>query len=197
MKEKRYALFGVAGPLLAYLFIVVSIGLSPWFRWEQNALSDLGHATRSSVAPVYNFGLLLGGLLLAIYAVTAFRSHARWTSYSLVLSAFSLQLVAVFDEVYGFLHTRVSLLFFVLLASTTLLYAIEKRSYIAVVALIVGATSWILYWTRIYTAGVAVPEAISSAAAASWVISSALKIYLCEKASSDLERLLDRGLHCN
>ena len=183
MKEKRYALFGVAGPLLAYLFIVVSIGLSPWFRWEQNALSDLGHATRSSVAPVYNFGLLLGGLLLAIYAVTAFRSHARWTSYSLVFSAFSLQLVAVFDEVYGFLHFAVSVLFFVSLAPTSILYFVERKSHLALISFAIGLASWVLYWMKVYSAGVAVPETISSVAATAWIIHSALKIYMDKQNS--------------
>jgi len=183
MKGRRCALFGVAGPLLAYVFIAISIGLSPWFRWERNALSDLGHAVRSSVAPLYNFGLLLGGLLLAIYAVTTFRSHARWTSYSLVLSAFSLQLVAVFDEVYGFFHFAVSVLFFASLAPASILYFVEKKSRLALTSLAIGLASWILYWMKVYRAGVAVPETISSVAATAWVVYSALKIYI-EKQNS-------------
>ncbi|MCK4483018.1 hypothetical protein KAU55_07295, partial [Candidatus Bathyarchaeota archaeon] len=61
MNEKTYALFGVIGSLLAYFSIGVSIALSPWFSWETNALSDLGHAVNSGVAPIFNFGLLLSG----------------------------------------------------------------------------------------------------------------------------------------
>lgn len=178
MNEKIYALFGVVGPILAYVSIAVSIALSPWFSWERNALSDLGHAVESEVAPIYNFGLLLTGFLLVIYAVTAFKRHARWTSYSLAISAFSLQLVAVFDEVYGFLHLVVSLIFFASLVPATILYALERKSYLTVIAFIIGLVSWIFYWAEIYSGGVAVPEIISSVAVASWIISSAHKVYI-------------------
>jgi len=111
MNEKIYALFGVIGPLLAYVSIGVSIALSPWFSWEMNALSDLGHAVESGVAPIFNFGLLLTGFFLTIYAVKVLKVHAKWTGYSLVISAFTLQLVAVFDEVYGLPFSRVNIVF--------------------------------------------------------------------------------------
>ena len=66
MEERVYALFGVVGPLVAYISMGVSIVLSPWFSWESNALSDLGHAFRSEVASIFNFGLLLAGFLMMI-----------------------------------------------------------------------------------------------------------------------------------
>jgi len=177
MNEKICALFGVVGPLVAYASIGVSIALSPWFSWERNALSDLGHAVKSEVAPVYNFGLLLTGFLLVVYAVTVLNGYARWTSYSLVTSAFMLQLVAAFDETYGLLHSVVSVLFFVSLGSTSIMYAVERKSSLAGVAFVIGLFSWVFYWARIYSAGVAVPETISSFAVLPWVVSSALKIY--------------------
>lgn len=58
MHDRVYALFGVIGPLLAYVFIGVSIMLSPWFTWESSALSDLGHSVNSEVASIFNIGLL-------------------------------------------------------------------------------------------------------------------------------------------
>lgn len=178
MNEKTYALFGVIGSLLAYFSIGVSIALSPWFSWETNALSDLGHAVNSGVAPIFNFGLLLSGFFITIYAVKVLKGYARWTCYSLVTSAFALQLVAVFDEVYGLLHLVVSVLFFISLGVTSLLYAAERKSYSAVVAFTIGLISWIFYWTEIYSTGVAVPETISSIAALAWIIPSALRIYM-------------------
>jgi len=177
MNEKIYALSGVIGPLLAFVSIEVSIALSPWFSWERSALSDLGHAVESGVAPIFNFGLLLTGLFLTIYAVKVLKVYARWTGYSLVISAFTLQSIAVFDEVYGLLHLVVSILFFVSLGVTSLLYAVEGKSYLAVAAFAVGLISWIFYWAEIYSAGVAVPETISSAAVLFWIIPSALRIY--------------------
>lgn len=178
MNEKNCALFGVIGPLIAFVSIGVSIALSPWFSWETDALSDLGHAVESGVAPIFNFGLLLTGFFLTIYAVKVLKVHARWTGYSLVISAFTLQLVAVFDEVYVLLHLVVSILFFVSLCVTSLFYAVERKSYSAVAALAIGLVSWIFYWAEIYSAGVAVPETMSSVAVLFWIIPSALRIYM-------------------
>lgn len=178
MNEKICALFGVVGPLAAYVSIEVSIALSPWFSWERNALSDLGHAVKSGVAPIYNFGLLVTGFLVMIYAVTVLRGYARWTSYSLAMSAFVLQLVAAFDETYGLLHSVVSFLFFVSLGSTSIMYAAERKSPLAAIAFVVGLFSWVFYWAGIYSAGVAVPEIISSVVVLPWIVSSALKLYI-------------------
>ena len=176
MNEKICALFGVIGPLLAFVSIGFSIALSPWFSWERDALSDLGHAVKSGVAPIFNFGLFLTGFFLTIYAVKVLKGHARWTGYSLAISAFTLQLVAVFDEVYG-LHLVVSILFFVSLGVTSLFYAVERKSYSALAAFSIGLISWIFYWAEFYSTGVAVPETISSVAVLFWIIPSALKIY--------------------
>lgn len=177
MNERKYALFGVAGPLIAYFFIAVSIVLSSWFSWSNNALSDLGHAVRSNVAPLFNFGLLLAGFCILIYSITAFRKHAKYASYCLLISALLLQLIATFDEVYGSLHSYVSALFFVSLGFASLVYTVERKSSVALTAFMIGLGSWILYSTGIYSAGIAVPETISSLAAISWVMLSAFRIF--------------------
>jgi len=183
LREQNYALFGLVAPLTAIIFIVVSIVLSPWFSWWSNALSDLGRsaatdvAPKSEVAPLFNFGLLLSGFLTILYAITSFRNHAKYTSYFLVLVGLALQLVATFDEVYGSLHFQVSVLFFVALGFASISYVIEKRSVLAVAALIIGLCSWILYGMEIYSVGIAVPETISSMASVTWVMLSALRIH--------------------
>ena len=58
MNERVYALFGVFGPLLVYVSITVSLVLSPWFSWETNALSDLGHSVTSDVRMDIQFGIV-------------------------------------------------------------------------------------------------------------------------------------------
>jgi hypothetical membrane protein len=178
MNDKYWSLFGVAGPLAAYVFIGVSIASAPWFSWWNNALSDLGYALRHESAPYFNFGLLLAGLLIVIYVITVFRKYAKYTSLFLLFTAFSLQLVAVFDEVYGQLHGTVSVIFFVFLILSCLVYAVEKRSILGALSFIIGLGTWVFYWGKIYQAGVAVPEIISATAAMSWVILSAVKIFL-------------------
>ena len=177
MQKENYALTGVLGPITAIIFITAAIALSPWFSWGDNALSDLGNSVGSDAASVFNFGLLLAGFLTIIYATTSFKKHARITSYVLTLSGFSLQLVGAFDEVYGMLHTQISVLFFVAISLASISYMIEKRSLLAGLALIVGLASWIFYGLEIFSAGIAVPETISSMATATWVALSALRIY--------------------
>ncbi len=177
MNEKASILLGMIAPLVGFMSVLLSILLSPWFRWERNALSDLGHSMNSSVAPIFNGGLLLTGFVLLLYSVCALSKHAKWTGYFLAVCALSLQLVAAFDEVYGRLHFLVSVFFFVSLIPASLSYALEKRSLLAAVGLAVAAGSWLLYWTRAFSTGVAVPEALSTLAVTTWVFSSAVKAY--------------------
>jgi hypothetical membrane protein len=182
MEKRFYALFGVVGPLVAYISIGVSIVLSPWFSWESNALSDLGHAVKSEVASIFNFGLLLSGFLLMVYAVTAFRKHAKYTSICLLISAFMIQLLATFDEVYGFLHYAVSVPHFMMLSITSIVYAIEKKSSLAMITLIIALGLWVLYGLKIFNFGVAVPETISKIVLL-WIMYSAIKIYFTKRTT--------------
>jgi hypothetical membrane protein len=177
MNEQKYALFGLLGPLTAILFVLIAIMFSPWFSWWNNALSDLGHSIQSEAAPWFNFGLLLSGFFTVYYSFTSFRNHARYTNYFLASAGFSLQLIATFDEVYGSLHFLVSVLFFAALGFASATYVAEKKSFVALVALVVGLASWILYGTKIIDSGIAVPEAVSAIAVFTWMILSALKIY--------------------
>lgn len=177
MNERKHALFGLLGPLTAILFVLISIIFSSQFSWWSNALSDLGHSDNSEVAPLFNFGLLLSGFFIIIYSITTFRNHAKYTSYLLTLAGLSLQLVATFDEIYNPLHFQVSVLLFVTLGLASIIYTIEKRSVVAFAALIIGFGSWILYGMGIYSAGIAVPETISSVATFAWTMLPALRIY--------------------
>jgi hypothetical membrane protein len=177
MNARNPALLGILAPLLAYSFIAVAIFLSPWFRWQSNALSDLGHATRSSVASIFNFGLLLTGLLISLYAFLSLRTHAKWTGVSLAFTGFSLQTIGAFDEVYVFLHYVVSVVFFVSIGVTSIVYAAEKKSYLGLVGFAVVVLSWGLFFIRVYDAGVAVPEIISTLGVLPWVAMTAIRTY--------------------
>ena len=177
-KEKNYTLLGIIGPFVTYFSIWISITFSPWFSWQRNALSDLGHSVKSGVAPIFNLGLLFTGLFVIIYAVTVFEKHAKYTSICLVASAIILQLVATFDEVYGSLHGVVAVLFFMSIWITAIVNAIEKKSLLALMAFIVGLSSFILFEMKVYSAGNAVPEIISFGAVATLLQLSAIKIYL-------------------
>ena len=182
MNNRNSALLGILVPVLAYSFIALAIFLSPWFRWQSNALSDLGHAARSSVAPIFNFGLLLTGLLTSLYALLSLKTYAKWTAISLAFTGFSLQTIGAFDEVYGFLHYIVSVIFFVSKGVTSIVYAAEKRSYLGLIGFAVVALSWGLYFIGFYNAGVAVPEMISTLGILPWVAMTALRAYRLGKS---------------
>jgi hypothetical membrane protein len=181
MEERVYALFGVFGPILVYISIGVSLVLSPWFSWESNALSDLGDAVNSDAAAIFNLGLLLAGFLLMIYALTVFKKHAKYSSFCLLVSTFLVQLLAVFNEVYGSLHYAVAVPHFVMLSLTSIVYTVEKRSAVALITFIIVMFSWLLYGLNIFDIGVAVPETVSKLVVA-WIMYSAIKIYISKPA---------------
>lgn len=171
-----FTILGIAGPLIAYTCIGLSIHLSSSFNWQVNALSDLGHAQNSNVAPIFNLGLLLSGFLVALYSAKSLINYAKCTGISILLSALLLQAVATFDEIYGNIHFVVSVLFFISAGTSCLMYSVERRSLLAALAFLIGLLSWILWWMGTYKAGVAVPEMVSSLAVTSCIIHSAIKI---------------------
>ena len=97
-----------------------------------------------------------------------------------MFSAFILQSIATFDEIYGFLHFAVSVLFFASIGIASIVYAVERRSFLAVIAFVVGLSSWVVFRMATYGAGVAIPETISSLAVVSWIMHSAIRIYSAE-----------------
>ena len=185
MEERAYALFGVFGPLLVYLSIAASLVLSPWFSWETNALSDLGHAVTSDAAAIFNLGLLLAGFFLMIYAATAFKKHAKYSSFCLLVSAFLIQLLAAFNETYGSIHYAVAVPHFVMLSLTSIVYTVEKRSAFALATFLIVMFSWLIYALNIFNIGIAVPETVSKLVVA-WIMYSAIKIYFGKESTSTL-----------
>ena len=98
------------------------------------------------------------------------------TFYGLMFTGFALQLVGAFNETFSRLHWYVSILFFLALLVTTVLYAFEKKSILALIG--IGAVvPWVLYAYGIIQVGIAVPEIISAIAVTPWVVHSALKAY--------------------
>ena len=176
MDSRFYALFGIFGPLVVYLSIIVSLFLSPWFNWEINALSDLGHAVNSEVASIFNFGLLIAGFLLMIYSVTIFRKNAKYSSYCLLISTFFIQLLATFNEIYGNLHNFVAIPHFILLSLTSIVYTFENKSRLAMITFLLVMLSWLIYVLRIFNIGIAFPETMSKLVIL-WIMYSAFCIY--------------------
>jgi hypothetical membrane protein len=158
----------IASIAIPLICIAISISLSPWFNIINNALSDLGYATESSVAPIFNFGLSLGGSLIIITATIIIARMSKAMAVSMMLTGYGLILVAVFDEVYnrfGRLHFWISTIFFVFMSLSMIIYSIITRNNIkrvsAVILLIIGFISWILHLYYNIPPGAAIPELIS------------------------------------
>ncbi|USS40920.1 DUF998 domain-containing protein [Thermococcus aggregans] len=155
---RSLAYLSIAVPLIS---IAIAILLSDWFSITNNALSDLGHATKSPVAPIFNFGLSLGGALIVyLSALCMYRANKAFSVVGFLVG-FTLILVAVFDEVYGRLHFAVSVAFFLSLAVFLIAYGICFKSYLPLPALGIAVVVWVLHFTYDVPKGAAIPELIS------------------------------------
>ena len=165
----------------------VAIGLSPWFNVLDNALSDLGHATRSSVAPIFNLGLSLGGFLMGIHAAGYGERHSRVLAWEVIFTGFSMLLIGVFDEVYDrFLHLHfwVSAIFFSSLAVFLVTYTVLKRTPLPTISLVIEVTTWLLHLSWRMPRGAAVPELVSIAATLPFYLA-----YVAEIAKLPVEKV--------
>jgi len=57
---------GISGSVLSLTLVLVATVLSPWFSWENNALSELGVG---EVSLLFNGAMLIGGLLIFFFAL--------------------------------------------------------------------------------------------------------------------------------
>lgn len=108
---------GILAPIVAWVFITISILINPWFRWADNALSDLGTVGRPYNF-VYNSGLIIAGALFLVFLSGLSRQMTRKPSRIGIifwyLCGISLILVGVFPDGDPFdIHVPVSLSFFV------------------------------------------------------------------------------------
>ncbi len=119
----KYTKIGFFAPLIALSTIAIAILLSPGFDWFGNALSDLGHYTRTDLGPykligaiVFNGGLIITGILMLLYTIW----FLKWTKdiptkigvIPLVISLAFLIGIGIFSENFGELHYWVSVGFF-------------------------------------------------------------------------------------
>ncbi len=182
--SKYVGLLGIIGPIIAISLILISIALSPWFSWWDNALSDLGV---SSVAILFNAGLIICGVFCTIFSIGFLIStdKKKWLrrigSVILCLATIALIGIGVFSEDFGVLHFYFSVVFFVLLLIASLLLGASmmmdpELKMVGIIALSVGAFG-IISWLLPRGHGVAIPEALSSFPAYIWFAILGVKMY--------------------
>lgn len=121
---KIAGLCGVTGPIISLLFVAVAIAYTSEFNWFTWALSDLGV---HQAALIFNFGLIVGGILETMFAIGLMQILRKQFlgsvgAFTLVLSTISLCAVGVFPESAGRIHLYVSISFFCVTSNFTPYY---------------------------------------------------------------------------
>lgn len=172
---RRTRTLGAAATLLALGGIAIAVTLDPAFSWTGNALSDLGVRDRS--APVFNYGLILGGVLGGGYAVGLGRTATSRLG-TLRATVFALAMVAmagvgVFDLTEA-LHGPSAIGFYALVTGVFAIDGLARRGtttgriVLAFVPIHVGiwATFGAGWWPM---TGLALPELPGTLMLAAWV----------------------------
>ncbi|MEM0140375.1 MAG: DUF998 domain-containing protein [Ferroplasma sp.] len=151
---------GISAIVLIWIIIFLSAYLNPWFGITHNALSDLGGGNsilNNHPAPaypyIYNAGLMITGVLIAIFAISAISFSSNKiinAGYSFfIISALFLALIGIYHEG-TYPHDFVSIWFFILSSISYFVIAfgiVLKIKKIGAAMIIVNLLSWILYAT--------------------------------------------------
>lgn len=124
---RKFLIFGVIGPIVSLALIFVDIGLSPWYSWYSNALSDLGVHPYSYL---FNGGLILEAVMNLIFVIALYRIGAakKHVAVLLAISGISLGLVGVFNETHHLEHLLFALIYFILFPLSIILFASSKTA---------------------------------------------------------------------
>lgn len=148
MKLKPSTIFKIAGlcgiliPVVAGVFISISIHYSPWFNFTENWLSDLAGnagetpiwAARGFSSAIFNLGLVLSGFVgflcvLIVRKIGILDTRlGKIGSLLLLIDMLSLAAIGVFPMTIGDLHDVPSFAFFLLVPISLMLIGIAFRN---------------------------------------------------------------------
>jgi hypothetical membrane protein len=178
---KITALCGVLTPIVAFACIALAILYYPPFSWTENALSDLG-IQAGATAPLFNFGLIISGILALIFATGSYlllgqKMTGKLGAFTFILATLALVAIGIFPENIKPNHYYASVAFFalvplsmILLTASLLAERKVKTGLFTLLTAIVAATPWILYFSVHFVKGVAIPEMISGVSTSVWTI---------------------------
>ncbi|MGD2142728.1 MAG: DUF998 domain-containing protein [Candidatus Bathyarchaeota archaeon] len=165
--------FGIIAPVLGFTMIFLAINTAPWFSWTRNALSDLG--VNGLTATIFNGGLAMTASVMAVFGLgvheLAKGDKLGQSGFTLFISACVFLIgIAAFPETAGRIHFYFSVAFFVALPISNLVISaflikteILGLGLLGISTALVAIFIWTLNWD-----GVAIPEAVSSAAMGVW-----------------------------
>ena len=177
-------LAGIFTPVFILTTIFISIAMSPWFSWHDNALSDMGV---SRTPNPFNAALLIGGLLYLTFVLGFSRWYAapsrlaRLALFCLVAGGVGLALVGLVTEEAGRIHYAVAAAYFLLTPAAYLLLGIdllrrgEKMSGVLTSAAGIAALVMI---SLVPHKRIAVPEILASTILAAWTFAMGVKLLI-------------------
>jgi hypothetical membrane protein len=175
--ERNIGWLAVIGPALAIGSITLCILESPWFDWQDNAISDLGV---HSVAPLFNSSLMTCGLMCAAFAIFATlrpgKHLFRLGMLTFFLASASLVGIGAFPEDQPPYHYQFSVAFFVLLLLAALalglLFILKRETRMlglfAILVAALGVFGWAYHFTVGWGSNVAIPEVLTFGPGAVW-----------------------------
>lgn len=180
---KIAGLCGVIAPIFSLSLIAVAIVYTPEFNWYTWALSDLGV---HEAALIFNFGLIVGGVLTTIFAIGLMQILRKQIlgflgTFTLILSTLSLCAIGVFTESAGKIHLYVSISFFALLAFSLLIIGAalvqeSSQRYLGLYSILTVVVAAIAAWVVPHK-GAAIPEIIAALASSIWSIVFGIKLF--------------------
>lgn len=181
------ALCGLISPIISLSTILISVVMIADFSWQANDLSDMGV---SATPNLFNFGLIVTGLLSVIFAVGVTRwigpdRSAHIGSAALIIGSFDVALIGVITEAYGPLHFWVSVAYFVLVPISYLFLSRnlwrKGKKIASRLSIAAGLTVLMMMALRkvlTHDSGVAVPETLSAMITNAWTFGLALMLWL-------------------
>lgn len=180
---------GILAPLAAFSGIILAILSYPQFSWQNSALSDMGAAS-GITRTFFNNGLIIGGLLAAIFGCGFFlflkKSRAgKIGAAAFLLDALAVCAIGVFPSDSPLrLHFFFSVAFFVLFPVSGLALAAafqgdgrHRLSLLTFALAAIAAGVWIAHWTVFpFGPNVAIPEMVAALCVGAWAAAVGLSM---------------------
>ncbi len=177
---------GILGSTLSITLVLIATVLSPWFSWENNALSEMGVGEMSLL---FNGAMLIGGILIFFFALglREYLDGNRLTQVGvnlIIIASVFLALIGVFTFDMMMLHGIVSLgplllapLGFVFIGFGTEESTIRKFGIVCGVAALFSilVLPMIILFLQ-FKVGFAVPEIINTFITTVWLFGMGIKL---------------------
>jgi len=184
---------GILIPIVIFTFIGLAISQSPWFRWTDHALSDLG--VEGISAFLFNNGIILSGILAFVFSLGLIKELSNKAgAYLFSLSSLALIGIGIWPENIDTLHSITSAAFFVLIALFLIVtgFTIKQDQFersmgslaIIFAVLAIGSTAFLIFWK-----GIAIPESFSCFPAFVWCMIFGIKMTNVKRLTGALSSL--------